>query len=88
MYICIYMCVFLSFFINVFQAKICVFIVLATELVIYDNSCRLHEYCLNRDPAFFKNTKFVVDKFHWKNHSGILLIISNFNYYLHLDTRY
>ncbi|CAB4029387.1 Hypothetical predicted protein [Paramuricea clavata] len=42
----------------------------APELVIYDNSCRLHEYCLNRDPAFFKNTKFVVDKFHWKNHSG------------------
>ncbi|XP_046849613.1 uncharacterized protein LOC124443127 isoform X1 [Xenia sp. Carnegie-2017] len=40
------------------------------ELVIYDNACRLHEYCLNRDPAFFKKTKFVVDKFHWKNHSG------------------
>ena len=46
------------------------FIYLAPELVIYDNSCRLHEYCLNHDPAFFKNTKFVVDKFHWKNHTG------------------
>jgi hypothetical protein len=57
------------------------FIYLAPELVIYDNSCTLHEYCLNHDPAFFKyclnhdpaffkNTKFVVDKFHWKNHTG------------------
>ncbi len=38
-----------------------IFVCLAPELVIYDNSCKLHEYCLNRDLAFFKNTKFVVD---------------------------
>ncbi|XP_046861912.1 uncharacterized protein LOC124455266 [Xenia sp. Carnegie-2017] len=42
----------------------------APELVIYDNACKLHEYCLNRDPAFFKKSKFIVDKFHWRNHSG------------------
>lgn len=59
---------------------LCIFISLAPELVIYDNACRLHEYCLNRDPAFFKKTKFVVDKFHWKNHSGKLPYSSYFTW--------
>ena len=40
------------------------------EVVIYDNSCNLSAYCLRRDPGFFKNTKFVVDRFHFKNHTG------------------
>lgn len=30
----------------------------------------LQEYCLNRDPRFFRNTKFVCDRFHWPNHSA------------------
>ncbi len=34
----------------------------APKLVIYDNSCNLHAYCLNREPEFFKDTLFVVDK--------------------------
>ena len=38
---------------------------------MYDNSCNLHDYCLNRDPGFFKNTKFFVDRFHWVNHKGL-----------------
>ena len=25
-------------------------------LIIYDNACRLHVYCLNREPHFFENT--------------------------------
>ncbi|XP_078614406.1 uncharacterized protein LOC144883690 [Branchiostoma floridae x Branchiostoma japonicum] len=40
------------------------------ETVIYDNSCNLHSYCLNRDPLLFKNTWFLVDRLHWKNHKG------------------
>jgi hypothetical protein len=40
----------------------------APQAVIYDNACNLHNYCLNCDPLFFKNTKFLVDRFHWDNH--------------------
>ena len=42
----------------------------APKVVIYDNACNLHAYCLNRDPCFFKATWFLVDRFHWVNHSG------------------
>lgn len=42
----------------------------APERVIYDNACHLLSYCLNRDPAFFKDTQFLVDRFHWRNHTG------------------
>lgn len=42
----------------------------APKVVIYDNACNLHDYALNRDPGFFKNTKFFVDRFHWFNHKG------------------
>ncbi|XP_070550905.1 uncharacterized protein [Ptychodera flava] len=42
----------------------------APEIVIYDNSCRLHQYCLNREPRYFMNTTFLVDRLHWKNHTG------------------
>ena len=38
--------------------------------LIYDNGCNLHSYCLNREPDFFMKTRFFVDKFHWKNHTG------------------
>lgn len=49
---------------------LCFFVALAPKLIIYDNACNLQEYCLNRDPGFFANTKFCVDKFHWYNHKG------------------
>ena len=42
----------------------------APTLVIYDNACKLHQYCLNGEPAFFKHTQFAVDRFHWKGHIG------------------
>ncbi|XP_076110329.1 uncharacterized protein LOC143079061 [Mytilus galloprovincialis] len=42
----------------------------APSVIIYDNACNLQNYALNRDPAFFKETKFVVDNLHWKNHKG------------------
>lgn len=36
----------------------------APEVIFYDNACQLSEYCLNREPAFFKNTRFFHDCFH------------------------
>lgn len=31
---------------------------------------RLHQYCLNREPIFFQNTTFFVDRFHRRGHIG------------------
>ncbi|XP_063427966.1 uncharacterized protein LOC134711349 isoform X2 [Mytilus trossulus] len=42
----------------------------APKLIIYDNACNLHQYCLNRDPVFFQHSWFLVDRFHWCNHVG------------------
>ncbi|XP_065052628.1 uncharacterized protein LOC135681910 isoform X2 [Rhopilema esculentum] len=42
----------------------------APDAIIYDNCCNLHQYCLNRDPSYFRTCKFLVDRFHWKNHTG------------------
>ena len=39
-------------------------------MIIYDNACSLHQYCLNREPIFFQNTTFYVDRFHWRGHIG------------------
>ena len=44
----------------------------APDTLVYDNGCNLHNYCLNREPQFFKCTRFFVDKFHWRNHTGKL----------------
>lgn len=44
------------------------------EVIIYDNGCNLHNYCLNREPVFFKLSWFLVDRFHWPNHTGIYKI--------------
>ena len=42
----------------------------APDIIVYDNACNLHNYALNRDPVFFKDSTFVVDRFHWPNHRG------------------
>ena len=42
----------------------------APHVIIYDNACKLHQYCLNREPRFFSNTLFVVDRFYWRGHVG------------------
>ena len=39
-------------------------------VIVYDNACRLHVYCLNREPQRFQGSKFLVDRFHWKGHVG------------------
>lgn len=40
------------------------------KVIIYDNACNLHEYALNRNPRMFKDSQFLVDRFHWDNHTG------------------
>lgn len=38
------------------------------EIILYDNGCNLNEYILNRYPNEFKNTRFLVDGFHFNSH--------------------
>ena len=38
------------------------------RIVIYDNSCHLHLYAINRDPLKFANTMFLIDRLHSKGH--------------------
>jgi hypothetical protein len=38
-------------------------------VIFYDFSCGLAEYAMNREPLLFQHTKFVVDAFHWSNHT-------------------
>uniref|UniRef100_A0A7M5XNQ1 Uncharacterized protein n=1 Tax=Clytia hemisphaerica TaxID=252671 RepID=A0A7M5XNQ1_9CNID len=45
----------------------------APKYIIYDNACHLHTYALNRDPLYFQWTKFLVDRFHWRNHTACSL---------------
>ena len=42
----------------------------APQVIVYDNACKLHQYCLNREPHFFRSTLFAVDRFHWQGHVG------------------
>lgn len=46
--------------------------------IIYDNACNLHNYTLNRTPSFFKNAWFLVDRFHWHNHTGKITISQSY----------
>ena len=43
------------------------------RIIIYDNACKLHTYCLKREPARFKDTKFLVDRLHFRNHIACTL---------------
>ena len=45
----------------------------APSTIIYDNACKLHSFCLNREPDFFKNTLFLVDRFHYRGHKACSL---------------
>ena len=38
------------------------------SIVVYDFGCALHEYFLSRQPHFFKYTKVLIDRLHWRNH--------------------
>ena len=39
-------------------------------VIVYDNACKLHVYCLNREPGHLQNTLFLVDHFHWRGYTG------------------
>lgn len=43
--------------------------VIIPQIIVYDNSCNLESYALARYPKSFMNTKFLVDKFHFRSHS-------------------
>ena len=38
------------------------------KLIIYDNACNFHLYALKREPRRFRNTVFLVDRWHSNNH--------------------
>jgi len=40
----------------------------APSTVVYDAACLLMSYSIRCEPRYFKNTKFLVDRFHWFNH--------------------
>ena len=48
---------------------------IAPKVVIHVNACNLHEYCLYEQPSFFQERKFLVNRLHWKNHSGKYLLL-------------
>jgi hypothetical protein len=38
------------------------------RIILYDLSCNLERYCMARNPVLFRDTLFVLDKFHERNH--------------------
>ena len=40
----------------------------APSIIIYDNCCNLHMYALAREPDFYNNTLFVIDRLHENSH--------------------
>jgi len=45
-------------------------LLLPPRLLFMIFSCALQDYCLNRQPDHFRNTLFLVDKFHWFGHTA------------------
>lgn len=41
----------------------------APKIVVYDYACQLAPYAMVREPAFFRDTRFVVDEFHAMGHT-------------------
>jgi hypothetical protein len=56
-----------------FSLYTCRYYFVAPSVVIYDNSCNLAMYALKRDPGSFKDTLFLIDRFHYRNHTGNIL---------------
>ena len=51
------------------------------DRIFYDNACQLSEYCLNREPSFFRSCRFHHDLFHSFNHTcGDVLKSNRFPY--------
>ena len=41
----------------------------APDIIFYDFACSLEEFCLNREPKYYKNTQFFHDIFHGFSHT-------------------
>ena len=41
-----------------------------TMLLINNNGCKVLEYCLDREPFFFRHLQILIDRLHFKNHVG------------------
>ena len=40
----------------------------APNVVVYDNACNLAVHCLMREPRFYADTAFLVDRMHYSHH--------------------
>lgn len=41
----------------------------APKVIIYDFACALQSYCMYREPQFFKDTRFLIDEMHARDHT-------------------
>lgn len=59
------------------------------DVVIYDNACNLARYCMRREPSFFKNTFFFIDRFHGSSHHncGKLFSLKYYPEFAHINTQ-
>ncbi len=58
------------------------------RIVVMDNACNLHTYCLRREPWLFRNVWFLVDRLHYHNHVNCSTgyRIDNFNFLKDIST--
>ena len=57
------------------------------QIIVYDNACKLHIYCLNREPAWYSKTRFFVVGLHWRGHVGCTRGYRMDSYKTRMDTR-
>ena len=50
-------------------AALCTYWEAPPKIVVYYYACGLHQYCMSRRPELFADTLFLVDEFHWTNHT-------------------
>ena len=55
---------------SVVQHSPLIVVYVAPGLVFYDNGCKLHTFCVRREPFFFHSTVFRIDYIHFKGHVG------------------
>ena len=46
----------------------------APKFLVYDFACRLHTYCFRREPMYWWNTTFLIDRFHASNHFACAML--------------
>jgi hypothetical protein len=56
----------------------------APQVIVYDNCCNLNDFCMAREPLFYKNTLFVIDRLHENSHGSCSPVYSA-NRYVQLN---